>query len=199
DRVSGAPVPQEAPGDLAAGGSGRLPPLRPQARRAGGAADAAFVPTRRLPGRDLRTAVAVQPRCARIPREHVQSAGGRRAVEAAGSHRGGGHPREGGGMNLLERVDALIDARHLLTHPFYQQWVAGTLPMDAMRGYAGQYFAFESSFPRFLSALHSRSDRADVRGALLENLWDEEHGESNHQELWLRFAEGIGVPRGEVR
>ena len=29
-------------------------------------------------------------------------------------------------------------------------------------------------------------------------LWDEEHGDSNHQELWLRFAEGIGVDREEV-
>jgi len=101
-------------------------------------------------------------------------------------------------MDLLETIDAMIDGRHLLTHPFYRSWVAGTLPSDALQEYARQYYAFESSFPRVLSALHSRSDRADVRQALLENLWDEEHGDSNHQELWLRFAEGIGVDREEV-
>src|SRR5207247_7038830 len=95
-------------------------------------------------------------------------------------------------------LDAAIDRRHLLTHPFYRSWMDGTLPLDALQEYTRQYYAFESSFPRVLSALHSRSDRADVRQALLENLWDEEHGESNHQEQWLRFAEGIGVDRQGV-
>lgn len=101
-------------------------------------------------------------------------------------------------MDLVDRIERMIDERHLLTHPFYTKWVAGTLPGEALRDYARQYYAFESSFPRFLSALHSRSDRADVRRALLENLWDEEHGEANHAELWLRFAEGLGVAREDV-
>ena len=101
-------------------------------------------------------------------------------------------------MDLLQTIDAMIDRRHLLTHPFYRSWVAGTLPMSALQEYAKQYYAFESSFPRVLSSLHSRSDRADVRQALLENLWDEEHGDANHQELWLRFAEGIGADRQAV-
>ena len=34
---------------------------------------------------------------------------------------------------------------------------------------------------------------------LLDNLWDEEAGEENHVELWLRFAEGVGVSRENVR
>jgi pyrroloquinoline-quinone synthase len=102
-------------------------------------------------------------------------------------------------MDLLTRIDNMIDRRHLLTHPFYAKWVAGTLPREAMQDYARQYYAFESNFPRFLSGLHSRSDSPEIRCALLENLWDEEHGEANHQELWLRFAEGIGVARTEVR
>jgi pyrroloquinoline-quinone synthase len=102
-------------------------------------------------------------------------------------------------VDLLTRIDELIDRRHLLTHPFYTKWVAGTLPREALQDYARQYYAFESNFPRFLSALHSRSDRPEVRAALLENLWDEEHGDANHQELWLRFAEGVGVERSDVR
>jgi pyrroloquinoline-quinone synthase len=100
---------------------------------------------------------------------------------------------------LLEEVDRLIEGRSLLDHPFYTKWAAGTLPVGALREYARQYYAFESSFPRFLSALHSRCDAAHVRAALLENLWDEEHGEANHAELWLRFAEGLGVSREDVR
>jgi len=101
-------------------------------------------------------------------------------------------------MELLDRIDAMIEDRHLLRHPFYTKWVAGTLPTQNLHDYARQYYAFESNFPRFLSALHSRSDRPGVRAALLENLWDEEHGEANHQELWLRFAEGLGVARRDV-
>lgn len=101
-------------------------------------------------------------------------------------------------MDLFERIDAMIDQRHLLGHPFYRKWVAGTLPTESLQEYARQYYAFESTFPRFLSSLHARSDRADVRQALLDNLWDEEHGDSNHAELWLRFAEGLGVARHDV-
>jgi pyrroloquinoline-quinone synthase len=101
-------------------------------------------------------------------------------------------------MALLNEVDALIDEHHLLTHPFYVRWVAGTLPREALQAYARQYYAFESAFPRFLSAIHSRCERADFRQTILDNLWDEEHGEENHAELWLRFAEGVGVGRSEV-
>jgi pyrroloquinoline-quinone synthase len=102
-------------------------------------------------------------------------------------------------MDLIEAIERRIEDRHLLTHPFYTKWQAGTLPREALQDYARQYYAFESSFPRFLSALHSRTARPDVRQSLLENLWDEEHGQANHVELWLRFAEGIGVGRDSVR
>jgi pyrroloquinoline-quinone synthase len=101
-------------------------------------------------------------------------------------------------MDLLDRLDAMIDRRRLLTHPFYTKWVAGTLPREAIQDYARQYYAFESEFPRFLSAIHTAIAGADVRRIVLDNLWDEEHGEENHAELWLRFAEGMGVDRRDV-
>ena len=101
-------------------------------------------------------------------------------------------------MDLLDRIDQMIDERHLLKHPFYTKWTAGTLPKEAMQEYARQYFAFESAMPRFLSAIHSRTESAAARQQILDNLWDEEHGPDNHAELWLRFAEGIGVSRDDV-
>jgi pyrroloquinoline-quinone synthase len=102
-------------------------------------------------------------------------------------------------MDLIDRIDKMIDERHLLTHPFYTKWTEGTLPKAALQEYARQYYAFESSFPRFLSAMHARTESAEVRQQLLDNLWDEEHGQDNHAELWLRFAEGVGVDRDDVR
>lgn len=102
-------------------------------------------------------------------------------------------------MTVIETIDRMIDERHLLTHPLYRRWDAGTLPKKAIQEYARQYYAFESEFPRFLSAIHSRAESPTVRDHLLENLWDEAHGEENHAELWLRFAEGMGVRREDVR
>jgi pyrroloquinoline-quinone synthase len=104
--------------------------------------------------------------------------------------------REG---TALERIDALIAERHLLKHPFYTKWREGTLSREALQEYARQYYAFESTFPRLLSALHTRSEDAAIRQSILDNLWDEEHGEVNHAEMWLRFGEGIGVDRADVR
>jgi pyrroloquinoline-quinone synthase len=102
-------------------------------------------------------------------------------------------------MDTVTGIERTIEQRHLLTHPFYTKWVAGTLPIEAIRNYARQYYAFESSFPRFLSAMHSRCEDPEARQMLLDNLWDEEHGPANHAELWLRFAEGVGTTREEVR
>jgi pyrroloquinoline-quinone synthase len=101
-------------------------------------------------------------------------------------------------MANLARIDERIAAQHLLRHPFYLAWTAGTLPRESLLAYARQYFAFESNLPRYLTALHARSENPRVRAALLANAWDEERGENNHAELWLRFAEALGVSRSEV-
>ena len=101
-------------------------------------------------------------------------------------------------LNVLDRLDQMIDERHLLKHPFYTKWAEGTLPLEALQEYARQYYAFESAMPRYLSALHTRTPDKQVRQQILDNLWDEEHGKDNHAELWLRFAEGIGVSREDV-
>src|SRR3954452_4756500 len=102
-------------------------------------------------------------------------------------------------MRVLDKLDDMIDERHLLKHPFYTKWAEGTLPVEALQEYARQYYAFESAMPRYLSALHTRTPDKAVRQQILDNLWDEEHGKDNHAELWLRFAEGIGVSREDVQ
>ena len=79
-------------------------------------------------------------------------------------------------QQFSETLDAIIDERSLLKHPFYQAWNAGTLPLESLREYAKQYFHFEAAFPTFLSAIHARMEPGAARQAVLENLWDEEHG-----------------------
>lgn len=100
--------------------------------------------------------------------------------------------------SLETRLRAVLAAHSLLKHPFYQEWTAGRLPLDRLREYARQYYHFELAFPRLLSAIHARTESASIRQALLDNLWDEEHGERNHPALWLEFAAALGLSREEV-
>lgn len=99
---------------------------------------------------------------------------------------------------FIDRVDEQIRNKSLLDHTFYQEWKSGSLNLDDLKIYAKQYYHFESNFPRFLSAIHSRCPDREVRQVVLGNLWDEEHGERNHRELWLDFCEGLGLSRTEV-
>jgi pyrroloquinoline-quinone synthase len=99
---------------------------------------------------------------------------------------------------IISELDRIVATRHLLQHPFYQDWTAGTLSLDALREYAQQYYRHVEAFPRYLSAIHSRCDNLATRQAILENLIEEERGARNHPELWMRFAEAVGATRNEV-
>lgn len=102
-------------------------------------------------------------------------------------------------QTFVETLDQIIDERSLLSHPFYQAWNAGTLPLESLREYAKQYYHFEAAFPTFLSAVHARMEPGAERQAVLQNLWDEEHGDRNHLALWLQFCDSLGLDEAEVR
>ena len=101
-------------------------------------------------------------------------------------------------ISFIDQVDKQIKNNHLLNHSFYQAWNSGDLSKDTIKEYAAQYFQHVSSFPRYLSAIHSNCDDISTRQILLENLVDEEKGSENHPELWMRFAEGMGNSRDKV-
>jgi pyrroloquinoline-quinone synthase len=87
----------------------------------------------------------------------------------------------------------------MLKHPFYVAWTEGKLTKPVLAEYAKQYYAHVRAFPTYVSAVHSQCEEVAIRQELLENLIEEERGEENHPELWLRFAEGLGVSRDDVR
>lgn len=101
-------------------------------------------------------------------------------------------------MNFIEILHNELDKYHLLKHPFYQAWSAGALSQDTLRLYAGQYYHHVAAFPRYISAIHSQCLDIKDRQSLLDNLNEEENGEENHPELWLRFAEGMGCMRSDL-
>ena len=99
---------------------------------------------------------------------------------------------------FIDQLDEKIQEKHLLNHPFYETWNAGELSHEAIKEYSAQYFKHVSSFPRYLSSIHSNCDDLKTRQMLLDNLIDEERGSENHPELWMRFAEGMGNSRESV-
>jgi pyrroloquinoline-quinone synthase len=102
-------------------------------------------------------------------------------------------------MTLIQRVDAQIAGQRLLHHPFYRAWSAGHLSRNALERYAEQYYQWVSAFPTFLSATHTKCADLATRREILENLNDEERGQDNHPELWLRFCDALGLDRQMVR
>ena len=101
--------------------------------------------------------------------------------------------------SIVERIDERVASQHLLQHPFYQAWSRGELSMDALRDYATQYYYHVAAFPTYLSGVHAQTDDAEVRRHILSNLMDEEAGSPNHPELWLQFAESLGLEREDVK
>lgn len=100
--------------------------------------------------------------------------------------------------NFLTRLDAAVAQYSVLDHPFYQAWNAGTLTNAQLQEYAKQYYHFERNFPRYVSNVHANTNDIAIRQQLLLNLQEEEQGESNHPELWLRFSEALGCDRMDV-
>jgi pyrroloquinoline-quinone synthase len=99
---------------------------------------------------------------------------------------------------IVDEVDRLIEERSLLQHPFYRAWQRGELSLDTLRHYAGQYYHHVLAFPQYVSAAHASCPDEHDRREVLENLIEEDRGEENHPELWLRFGEALGLSREQV-
>tara|TARA_B100000378_G_scaffold86178_1_gene68065 strand:- start:50 stop:685 length:636 start_codon:yes stop_codon:yes gene_type:complete len=90
--------------------------------------------------------------------------------------------------NLIQKIDALIEERSLLKHPFYQTWSEGKLTQDALAGYAKEYFQLVKAVPRFMTPLLDTAP---------ESMYDEldfnQNEETDHIKLWIKFANALGI------
>lgn len=98
-------------------------------------------------------------------------------------------------LEFFNCLHAYIRRYNLLDHPFYKAWSAGELTRRDLQIYAKQYYRQVESFPRYLIQLARRLPIGDLRSAIIANLGDEigRMQEQTHADLWLRFAEGMGV------
>ena len=105
-------------------------------------------------------------------------------------------------MTVSATIDTKVAERAMLSHPFYQAWTEGRLPLDTLRAYARQYFHHVEAFPRAVSAVHNACPDRHGRRMLAENLAEEEGidaGKQDHASLWLMFACGLGESEAGVR
>ena len=78
----------------------------------------------------------------------------------------------------IEELDAIVAQFDLNQHPFYQDWRAGTLPVDRLREYADEWAPF-------ISRLDAGWERIGEPAYAAE--------EREHDELWTRFRTALGA------
>ena len=99
---------------------------------------------------------------------------------------------------VLDRLDGLVESRSILDHPFYVAWHQGELSRDQLATYARVYYPHVAAFPGHLEEALKRATEPVVRDELARNLADELGRPAPHPELWLDFAEELGLDRDQV-
>src|SRR5690349_8148513 len=105
---------------------------------------------------------------------------------------------------FVEELRAMIDARRTFgRHPLWRQIEDGGVPRSSLAPFVVQFFLQVREFPRAVSALHSSCPDARERVELAESLYEEETGRISgcnvsHPELFIRFGEGVGLPRAAM-
>jgi pyrroloquinoline quinone (PQQ) biosynthesis protein C len=92
----------------------------------------------------------------------------------------------------LVLAEAIV-GRHLLTHPFYRRWEAGTLGEGELASYAEQYRHIERELPETLAAVVAQLPAGEARRLVEANLADERGKPAPHVELFESFADAAGA------
>ena len=100
--------------------------------------------------------------------------------------------------DVLRTLDQTIHERSILQHPFYRAWEMGALTNEQLAAYARIYYPHVQAFPGYLEAALEQTDDPAIREELADNLADELGNPAPHHELWLDFAEGLGLDRSQV-
>jgi pyrroloquinoline-quinone synthase len=96
---------------------------------------------------------------------------------------------------LLQRIDLEIERRNLLKHKFYRLWSEGRLNVDQLKGYAMEYFQLVKAVPLLVrNVMSSCTNDTNLKYALSENYREE----SEHIDLWVKFAVSMGIKSDEL-
>ena len=96
-------------------------------------------------------------------------------------------------MNLIQKIDEMIEERSLLKHPFYQMWSDGKLTQESLAGYSKEYFQLVKAVPSFMTPIIEKAPDTVV-GELIEN----QQEESDHVKPWIHFAGELGITEDKL-
>ncbi|MGD8708507.1 MAG: iron-containing redox enzyme family protein, partial [Nitrosopumilaceae archaeon] len=96
-------------------------------------------------------------------------------------------------MNLIKRIDEMIEERSLLKHPFYEMWSDGKLTVDSLAGYSKEYFQLVKAVPSFMSPIIEKAPES-----VIPELVDNQKEEADHIQPWIKFAGELGIPENEM-
>ena len=96
-------------------------------------------------------------------------------------------------MNIIKRIDEMIEEKSLLKHPFYQMWSDGKLTQESLAGYSKEYFQLVKAVPLFMTPIIEKAPNS-VISELIAN----QQEESNHIKPWINFAGELGISEDEL-
>ena len=109
-----------------------------------------------------------------------------------------------GPEELIDDLQHALQQRHPRPHPVRQLLLSGRLTKEQLQGWARNQFHEFRNIHRFFGVRYQKCPIPELRRMLLENMVEEE-GEDlfggkypSHRELWIRFAEGIGIEREDI-
>jgi pyrroloquinoline-quinone synthase len=111
------------------------------------------------------------------------------------------------GEEFRRELTAYKMANHpFKTHPFFREVERGTAPKATVQRWVAQFYPWLACVPIAMAERFARCSyepandrfRVMILDQLLEEAGDPKGKAPGHPELWLRFCEGIGVPRANV-
>ena len=96
-------------------------------------------------------------------------------------------------MNLIQRIDQIIEERSLLKHPFYEMWSDGKLTQESLAGYSKEYFQLVKAVPEFMTPIIEKAPNS-----VITELTENQQEESDHIKPWISFAGELGISDGEL-
>jgi pyrroloquinoline quinone (PQQ) biosynthesis protein C len=96
-------------------------------------------------------------------------------------------------QRIHEVLAEAIVGRHLLAHPFYRRWEAGSLSEQELAAYAEQYRHIERELPVTLATIAAALPAGRARDLVEANLADELGSPEPHAELFESFALAAGA------
>ena len=96
-------------------------------------------------------------------------------------------------MNIIKKIDDMIEERSLLKHPFYQMWSDGKLTQKSLAGYSKEYFQLVKAVPLFMTPIIEKA-----QDSVVSELISNQQEESDHIKPWINFAGELGISEDEL-